>query len=65
MDKEIVRELIQHECNAELMISELSKISDGKQGRAEMLASYDELISLLGHSGCSEKMALDLIQYLN
>ena len=65
MDKEIVRELIQQECNAELMISELSKITDGKQGRVEMLASYDELISLLGQSGCSDKMALDLIQYLN
>jgi lipid-A-disaccharide synthase len=64
MDKEVVRELIQQECQSELMIEELKKLLDGQQARSEMLSAYDQLINLLGQNGCSEKMALDLIEYL-
>jgi lipid-A-disaccharide synthase len=65
MDKEVVRELIQQDCQSELMIEELRKLLQGKEQRTEMLKSYDQLITLLGKDGCSEKMAVDLIQYLN
>ena len=65
MDKEVVRELIQQDCQSELMIEELRKLLQGKEQRTEMLKSYDQLIALLGTDGCSEKMAVDLIQYLN
>ncbi len=65
MDKEIVRELIQHECKSDLMVLELEKLLDGKEQRVEMLKEYDQLIHLLGQNGCSEKMANDLIQYLS
>ena len=65
MDKEIVRELIQHECQSDLMVGELEKLRDGKEQRIDMLKEYDRLIHLLGQNGCSEKMAKDLIQYLN
>jgi lipid-A-disaccharide synthase len=64
MDKEVVRELIQQECQSDLMIEELNKLLDGQQARSEMLSAYDQLINLLGQNGCSEKMALDLIEYL-
>jgi lipid-A-disaccharide synthase len=64
MDKEVVRELIQQDCQSDLMIDELKKIVDGQEARILMLQAYDELISLLGQNGCSEKMSLDLIQYL-
>ncbi len=64
MDKEVVRELIQQDCQSDLMIDELKKIVDGQEARIVMLQAYDELISLLGQNGCSEKMSLDLIQYL-
>ena len=65
MDKEVVRELIQQDCQSELMIQELRKLLQGKEQRTEMLNAYDQLITLLGTEGCSEKMAVDLIQYLN
>jgi lipid-A-disaccharide synthase len=64
MDKEVVRELIQHDCQSDLMIQELIKLRDGQEARSEMLSMYDQLIILLGQHGCSEKMALDLIEYL-
>ena len=65
MDKEVVRELIQHECRTDLMVQELEKLQDGHSERADMLHSYDELISLLGQEGCSEKIASDIIQFLH
>lgn len=64
MDKEVVRELIQQDCQSDLMINELNKLIDGQEARIVMLQAYDELISLLGQNGCSHKMSLDLIQYL-
>ena len=65
LDKEVVRELIQNDCQSELMVLELNKLCEGQTSRTEMLKAYDQLITLLGKNGCSEKMALDLIQYLN
>jgi hypothetical protein len=43
----------------------LRKLLQGKEQRTEMMNAYDQLITLLGKEGCSEKMAVDLIQYLN
>jgi lipid A disaccharide synthetase len=60
-----VRELIQQDCQSELMVNELNKLREGQLPRIEMLKAYDQLITLLGENGCSEKMAMDLIQYLN
>jgi lipid-A-disaccharide synthase len=65
LDKEVVRELIQQDCQSELMVNELNKLHEGQLPRIEMLKAYDQLITLLGENGCSEKMAMDLIQYLN
>ena len=65
LDREVVRELIQQDCQSELMVNELNKLREGQPARIEMLKAYDQLITLLGENGCSEKMAMDLIQYLN
>jgi lipid-A-disaccharide synthase len=65
LDREVVRELIQQDCQSELMVNELNKLREGQLPRIEMLKAYDQLITLLGENGCSEKMAMDLIQYLN
>jgi hypothetical protein len=47
------------------MVLELNKLREGQSARTEMLKAYDQLITLLGKNGCSEKMAVDLIEYLN
>jgi len=65
LNREVVRELIQQDCQSELMVNELNKLREGQLPRIEMLKAYDQLITLLGENGCSEKMAMDLIQYLN
>ncbi len=56
MDKEIVTELIQDECNTKQIKLELEKlINSGK--RKQLLADYDDLEHVLGGKGASEKTA--------
>lgn len=64
MDKEVVRELIQHECTANLMRAELEKLLPGSDRRNQLLMDYEELIQQLGDHGASERMAKDLTQNL-
>lgn len=56
-DKEVVRELIQHECNPSLIRAELDKLLIGGSKRAEQLNNYDKLIEMLGNGSASEKVA--------
>ena len=56
-DKEVVRELIQHECNPSLIREELDKLRIGGSKRAEQLENYDKLIEMLGNGSASEKVA--------
>lgn len=56
-DKEVVRELIQHDCNPTLIREELDKLRIGGSKRAEQLANYDKLIEMLGNGSASEKVA--------
>jgi lipid-A-disaccharide synthase len=65
MDREVVTELIQDECNPERMKEELSKILKGGSTREQMLQDYAELRSLLGQGGASEKVAQSLLKTLN
>jgi lipid-A-disaccharide synthase len=55
MDEEIVKELIQRDCNAETIKKELKKIISG-EGRANMLTKYDLLNKKLGGGGASKKV---------
>ena len=59
-DKEVVKELIQNNCNKTNLVIELEKILD-KKNRSSMLAEYKMLHNKLGGKGASKKTA-DLIK---
>ncbi|MGG7035636.1 MAG: lipid-A-disaccharide synthase [Flavobacterium sp.] len=56
MDKEVVTELIQDDCNSTNIKKELDKLLDTNH-RNRLLASYDELEKTLGGIGASSKTA--------
>lgn len=56
LDREVVTELIQEDCSSKRIREELSKILETKH-RAILLQQYDELESMLGGYGASEKTA--------
>nr|WP_299337948.1 lipid-A-disaccharide synthase [Allomuricauda sp.] len=61
MDKEVVKELIQNELNAENLKKELSKIVKGEK-RQQILSDYTELQKKLGGKGASQKTAQLLVE---
>lgn len=63
VDRKIVTELIQEECNPQKVASELSQIVEGK-GREQMLEGYAHLHQLMGEAGASEKVAKLIVGYL-
>lgn len=64
VNREIVKELIQEDCNTQKLGEELSKILSGT-GREQMLADYEELMEKMGKPGASEKTAQLMIKYLS
>lgn len=64
MDKEVVTELIQDDCNTKNIKKELTKILDSEY-RKNLLAQYDALEQKLGGTGASEKTAQLIIADLN
>ena len=56
MDKKVVTELIQEDCNQTNLQIELSQITDGAS-RASMLVDYQQLSQLMGSAGASERTA--------
>ncbi|MBK8845343.1 MAG: lipid-A-disaccharide synthase [Bacteroidetes bacterium] len=62
-DKKIVTELIQEDFNFERLRSETEKIIAGN-GRQQMIADYDQLITLLGNSGASDKAATEIANFM-
>ena len=64
MDREVVTELIQGEFNKERITEELNKIVKGNS-RDEMLTNFDELTTMLGGEGASEKAAKLMIKYIH
>lgn len=57
MDREVVKELIQDEMNADMISSELKKILDDPAYRQKMLDSFSELKNKLGGPGASARAA--------
>jgi len=55
--KEVVRELIQKQCNANTVAEELKAVLSNGTNRAQVLADYQALASLMGEAGASEKAA--------
>ncbi|RZK42386.1 MAG: lipid-A-disaccharide synthase [Pedobacter sp.] len=56
MDKRVVSELIQEDCNVDKISAVLAGLTDGEE-RQNMLADYDELIVKMGNAGASERTA--------
>lgn len=63
MDKEVVTELIQDDCNTQRIKEELSKILEGEH-RAKLLVQYDQLEQKLGGIGASQKTAQLIVRNL-
>jgi lipid-A-disaccharide synthase len=63
MDRKVVTELIQQDCNSANISSTLQTIIDGKD-RQKMLDNYDELALKMGTAGASERTAKLITQYL-
>ncbi|MEM9000170.1 MAG: lipid-A-disaccharide synthase [Bacteroidota bacterium] len=61
MDKEVVKELIQHDLTKANLKVELQKIMDGPT-RKQILADYDSLEKKLGGKGASEKAAALIVE---
>ncbi len=64
LDKPVVKELIQTDLTSENLKNELTKILSGP-ARETMLKEYDELITLLGNSGASKKVAELMFKQIN
>lgn len=64
MDKEVVTELIQNECNTNRLKQELSKILEDYQ-RATFFLNYYDLEKKLGGKGASEKVATLIYNSVN
>lgn len=62
MDREVVRELIQHECNARQINEELKLLLKGGAKRDKVLADYEIMRQNLGGGGASEKVAQSLLK---
>ena len=63
MDKKVVEELIQEDCNTVNISTNLKQIVDGKK-RSEMLNDYEKLSLLMGKEGASERTAKLIVNFL-
>ena len=59
------REYIQHECNADTLMSEIRKLIENKEYRELMLHDYAEIRKALGGSGASAAVARAMINELS
>ena len=64
LDRPLVKELIQQALTPQQLSQELRKILDGPD-RERIIKGYTELKSKLGIKGASDRLAADIIQYLN
>jgi lipid-A-disaccharide synthase len=65
MDREVVKELIQADCNADAIRTELSKLLNDEEYHAKLIKNYDELEIILGGGGASDKVAQSLLLELS
>ena len=62
--KKIVEELVADGMTVNNIKSQLKKILPGGEERNNMLASYDEMLNILGNAGASERAAEEMIKEL-
>jgi len=63
MDRKVVTELIQNDCNTENISRELTMILTGQE-REDMISDYEELSAKMGTAGASERTAKLILAYL-
>lgn len=64
LDKEAVKELIQHECNAKSIEKELKEILPGGAKLNQLKKDYDDLVNILGQGGASQAAAQEIVNLL-
>ena len=64
MNDAVVKELIQEDCNSSMIARELDLILNDHLFRTRMLINYDELESVMGAAGASERTARLMVGYL-
>ncbi|MBR5644183.1 MAG: lipid-A-disaccharide synthase [Salinivirgaceae bacterium] len=64
MGREIIRELVQMDCNPKTVAAELRKILDDEQYDAEFQRNYAELMQRMGSAGASQRAAKAVISFL-
>lgn len=62
MDREVVKELIQKECNPASIRGELNRLVIGGTKREQMLADYKTMKEILGGGGASKKIAQSVLK---
>ncbi|QQL48332.1 lipid-A-disaccharide synthase [Mucilaginibacter ginkgonis] len=65
MDKLVVKELIQEDCDTIHISAELDRLLKDQTYRSAMLANYDELDLKMGEPGASAKTAGLIVKYVN
>ncbi len=63
LEDEVIEELIQHDCSKENLSKGLNNILDEKH-RKKITENYQLLIEKLGSSGCSERIAAQMVELL-
>ena len=58
------KELLQNDCNADALVSEIRALLEDKAYREKMLADYHEIQELLGGEGASNAVAAEMIRLL-
>lgn len=64
MDEEVVKELIQQECNEKNIRKELEEILPNGNKREKISLKYDKLIQILGGGGASRQVAKGILRFL-
>ena len=64
VDRLAFKEFIQHDCNADALVTEIRDLIENKERRNAMLAEYAEIRALLGGTGASAAVAKAMIEEL-
>lgn len=64
VDRLAFKEFIQHDCNSDMLVTEIRDLIENQERRNKMLAEYAEIRSLLGGTGASAAVAKSMIEEL-
>ena len=65
MDAEVVKELIQKECNPILIRKEVDQLINNEVYRTKVISNYEKLAEILGGGGASQKVAQSLLKTIH